>query len=463
MEILKRMFVAILVVTFALSAAPLAAFADTGDAAGANMNKDLLNKVDRLENRIKQLEMKPSGGEVVAPAPAYAPPSGSGFLKAAEDVQVSGYVDVSYGLNANIPSTGALNGINSDRAGVNQLHSFDRNNDSFVVNAFDLTLEKKAPETGGIGFRTDILFGEDAKFLNGATQGIASAAHAHGFKSIDSVGEDASGTTDLANDNNQSNVNIEQAYIELLAPYGNGIDFQFGKFVTLLGVETIDPRNNWLASRGILFNYAVPFTHTGVRATYDWNDKFRTVFGVNNGADLDINNNLNVSIEGQMSYKLTDRITLTQNIVVGEETPGGKDNGHDGETAITLDTIAGLKLTDKWLVNGESIWGKNGNGDWYGFGVWNRYEFNDWISFNQRFEWFNDSSGARLGYVDTATCPGGCGYDVYEMTFGMDFKVYQNLLTRLEYRFDRTPGTQRFDVDTNTDQNLFLAEMVYSF
>lgn len=464
MEILKRIFVAILVVTFALSAAPMAAFADTGDAANANVNKDLLNKVDRLENRLKQLEMKPTGAEMAAPA--YVPPSGGGFLKAAEDIQISGYLNTEWNINTNLPSTGALNGINSDRAGVNQLRSFDRNHNSFVVNALDLTLEKKAPETGGIGFRADLIFGEDAKFLNAATQGIAAAAHSHGL-ALNSEFDDDFEISDLsvldANDNNQSNVNINQAYIELMAPYGNGIDFYFGKFVTLLGVETIDPRGNWLASRGLIFNYGIPFTHTGVRATYNWNDKFKTVLGVNNGADQDIDNNVTKSAEAQMVYKLTDRITLTQNLVVGEETPSHTYNGHNGETGITLDTIAGIKLTDKWSSNLESVWGKNGVGDWYGIGVWNRYEFNDWISFNHRFEWFNDSSGGRLGFVDLDTCPGGCGYDAYEMTFGMDFKVYQNLLTRLEYRFDRTPGTTRFDVDTNTDQSTFLASLVYSF
>ncbi len=464
MEILKRIFVAILVVTFALSAAPMAAFADTGDAASAKVNKDLLDKVDRLENRLKQLEMKPTGAEMAAPA--YIPPSGSGFLKAAEDIQISGYLNTEWNINTVHPSTGGLNGINSDRAGVNQLRSFDRNHNSFVVNALDLTLEKKAPETGGIGFRADLIFGEDAKFLNAATQGIAAAAHSHDLTLNDTF-DDEFQTKDLTvnatNDNNQSNVNINQAYIELLAPYGNGIDIYFGKFVTLLGVETIDPRNNWLASRGLIFNYGIPFTHTGVRATYDWNDKFRTVLGINNGADQDIDNNVTKSVEAQMSYKLTDRITLTQNLIAGEETPDGKANGHSGTTGITLDTIAGIKLTDKWLVNGESVWGKNGGGDWYGFGVWNRYEFNDWISFNHRFEWFNDTSGARLGAVDLDTCPGGCGYYAYEMTFGMDFKVYQNLLTRLEYRFDRTPDTKRFDVDHNTDQNTFLASLVYSF
>ena len=52
METLKRFMLAILVVTFALSSTP-AAFADAG-AAGES-DKQLMNKMNRLENRIKQL------------------------------------------------------------------------------------------------------------------------------------------------------------------------------------------------------------------------------------------------------------------------------------------------------------------------------------------------------------------------------------------------------------------------
>ena len=106
------------------------------------------------------------------------------------------------------------------------------------------------------------MFGEDAKFLNRATLGAASAA-----------------STD------ENNVYIENAYGILRMPYGNGIDLYFGRFVTLVGVEVIESKDNWSASRGLLFNFGMAFAHTGLRVSYDWNDKFSTTVGINNGAD----------------------------------------------------------------------------------------------------------------------------------------------------------------------------------
>jgi len=432
MEILKRMLVSILVITFAMSAAPYA-LADAGDAA--KMNKQLMNKINRLENRIKQLEVRPTGvGMVAAP---YTPAEG-GVLRAAEDIQVSGYIETSYQLSPNIPSTGTTVGPNTNAAGVLALHGIDNIHNSFTVNALKLTLEKEAPETGGLGFRADLMFGEDAKFLNGATLGAA-AAH----------------------DGDQNNVYIENAYGILRAPYGNGIDIYFGRFVTLIGVEVIESKDNWSASRGILFNFGMPFAHTGLRAAYEWNDKFSTTVGINNGTDQDVDNNLSKSVEAKADYQLTDKISISQAINWGNDTPDSGPGGAHSGPNLTLDTILGVEVTDKWGLMVESLFGSNGTGDWYGIGIWNRYQFNDWIALSNRFEFFNDTSNARLGAIGGAKA-GDDGYDVWEITFGVDFSVYQNLMARLEYRLDSSPGKEVFDAD-NQEQNTFLAKLIYSF
>ena len=40
-----------------------------------------------------------------------------------------------------------------------------------------------------------------------------------------------------------------------------------GKFVTPIGAEVIESQDNWNYTRSILFGYAIPFYHVGVRAT----------------------------------------------------------------------------------------------------------------------------------------------------------------------------------------------------
>jgi hypothetical protein len=57
----------------------------------------------------------------------------------------------------------------------------------------------------------------------------------------------------------------QQAYVSLKLPADIVLDA--GKFVTNTGAEVIEAKDNWMYSRSILFGWAIPFTHTGVRAT----------------------------------------------------------------------------------------------------------------------------------------------------------------------------------------------------
>jgi hypothetical protein len=58
---------------------------------------------------------------------------------------------------------------------------------------------------------------------------------------------------------------IQQAY---LTATKDKLTFDFGKFVTPLGAEVIETKDNWNYTRGLLFTWAIPFTHLGARATY---------------------------------------------------------------------------------------------------------------------------------------------------------------------------------------------------
>ena len=46
--------------------------------------------------------------------------------------------------------------------------------------------------------------------------------------------------------------------------FSGGIDIKAGQFVTLEGAETIDPTTNYLYSHTYIFNFGIPFVHTGV-------------------------------------------------------------------------------------------------------------------------------------------------------------------------------------------------------
>jgi len=61
--------------------------------------------------------------------------------------------------------------------------------------------------------------------------------------------------------------NIEQAFISFKPPKGKGFQLDFGKFVTSAGAEVIETKDNWNYSRSILFAWAIPYYHFGVRTS----------------------------------------------------------------------------------------------------------------------------------------------------------------------------------------------------
>ena len=67
----------------------------------------------------------------------------------------------------------------------------------------------------------------------------------------------------------------------------NGVTIDMGKFVTWMGAEVIEASDNINASRSLLFGDAIPFGHTGVRATYTpFKDKWTVGLGVVNDNDF---------------------------------------------------------------------------------------------------------------------------------------------------------------------------------
>jgi hypothetical protein len=81
---------------------------------------------------------------------------------------------------------------------------------------------------------------------------------------------------------------IQQAYVSVLA--GSRLQLDAGKFVTPLGAEVIESQDNWNYSRSVLFGYAIPFYHVGLRATLPAGDKLSfagyLVNGWNNSSEI---------------------------------------------------------------------------------------------------------------------------------------------------------------------------------
>ena len=145
---------------------------------------------------------------------------------ARQGVKLSGYVDFGYSYNF----TGGGSGT-SDVSG--RFASDTAARGDFNLYAAKFTLERGlAPENRAqAGFRVDVMIGEDATYLANRN----AVANTRNYEQ------------------NSSALLLEQAYVSLRAPVGNGWDFQIGKFVSILGFEVIERPANLNITYGLLW------------------------------------------------------------------------------------------------------------------------------------------------------------------------------------------------------------------
>jgi hypothetical protein len=369
---------------------------------------------------------------------------------AQKGITLSGYVDTSYTEQFAGRGTGS-------GAGQAALRQFDTQNDNFNINAVKIALEKALPDKNewAAGFRIDTIYGADARYLGDA-----------GFQSPSPV--TGQGTPAAVNG---SGLALEQALVKFRIPVGNGLDIYAGKFVTFLGYEVIESPANPNFSRGLLFTNAIPLTHTGVYADYKFNDTFEAKFGVvdgwNNSQSYAVPNSDysfgGKSITGQLNINAPGKnANITQSFIY---TP--QDSG-PGEATGAVAGDGGVFVYDIW-GNWTPTFDKNGNttlgfnidyGDngksWYGLALYAQYKLTKVISLCARGEYLHGDAS-----LDPKFGAPGITSDDFSETLTASFAVWDNLLTRVEYRFDdlSNPGTG----GGSTVQNEISLEAVYSF
>jgi hypothetical protein len=327
----------------------------------------------------------PTNSTSTAPpaAPAAAPTWSVG------SIDFSGYVDGYYSYNANKP------GQNSTFGQVNQLYNFDDETNQFSLEAAKLTLNH---DPDPIGAHVDILFGRTNAFLHPATD-----------------------TTDNY---------IEQAYISIKPPKAKGFELDAGQFVTSAGQEVIETMNNWSYSHGILFGYAIPYYHFGLRTsmpvTKSWTAGFQVVNGWNNVID----NNGGVTI-GLTSSVVKPKYTWNLNYYTGPE----NSNTQKGYRNL-IDTTLLLTPSSKFSMYVNYDYGQNHapanqplfvhSPHWQGVAASARGQVTPKAALVARYEHFNDNQGFSTGTTQTLN----------EFTATYEYKWLAGLLMRTEYRRD---------------------------
>jgi hypothetical protein len=356
-------------------------------------------------------------GEPQAAAPAENP-----VLKFFAGTELSGFVDTYYSYNFNKPAAACTKV--GDVQVFNCLHNFDVAHNSFSLNLAELALEKKPTAESRGGFRVDLDYGSTANMV---------------------AAFDPGGTSIFQN--------IEQAYVSYLAPTSKGsLQLDFGKFVTMMGNEVIESKDNWNYSRGLLFALAIPYYHMGMRAVYSPNDKWTLQAHLVNGWNNVVDNNTGKSLGASVTYKPTGAVTIIENYMGGPEQPGTNTGWRH-----TSDTILSYTVNSQTSVALNYDYGHDGGTDqvWQGAAAYLKYQANDWFAVTPRYEYFND----RDGFATLTS------QNVQDFTLTAEFKHKDGVLMRIEYRGDFS-DTPFFIKETSTlkkNQQALTVGWVYAF
>jgi len=198
---------------------------------------------------------------------------------------------------------------------------------------------------------------------------------------------------------------IPEFYLSYVAPLGKGLRFDLGKFVTHLGYEVIGGYDGYNDnfSRGFVFGYGEPFTHTGGKASYSFNSRISSALLITNGGDAVTGLNGGVTFGGQLAAVPSKTTTLIFNFLHGPEQP---HNEHDQRSLYELigswKVIPRLNLAFDGLYADEDHAATDGSDAiWKGLAGYSKYTFTKQFSLAFRGEIFADTGGSRTGATQT--------------------------------------------------------------
>lgn len=348
------------------------------------------------------------------PAPAPAPLEG--IASVLRGSTVTGLVDTFYSYNINQP-------VNRS----SQFRLFDAATNQFSLNLVELGLVKTPDaSTSRLGYNITFGFGNAMNVVNSTDPaGLGFAQY------------------------------LKEAYGSYLFPVGKGLQMDFGKFVTPNGAEVIESNANWNYSRSLLFNFAIPFYHFGLRTKYAFNDKVAVTGYVVNGWN-NLVENYSSGKTGGLSFvwNPTKKWSFTENWMGGPgATPADANSWRNlSDTVITYSPTSKLSL----MANGDygrserpTAAGFNHSVDWSGVAGYVKYQVNPLYAFATRYEYYDDPDGFTTGgfspingatgtcFANSATCAfSGTPQHIHEVTGTVERRIAQHLITRLEFRHD---------------------------
>jgi hypothetical protein len=321
----------------------------------------------------------PAATQTPAAAPATpAPPAVSPFHQAGMDFSflLDGYADKNF---------------NNPPSGFNGLQNFDFRANTAHISFGKVTIDR-APAP--IGFHLDVGFGSTVKWISSTDRAP------EGFRYF------------------------EQAYVSVKPKSWKGLEIDLGKFTTSAGAEVIEANANWNYTRSLLFAWALPYYHFGVKTSIPigkFTGGFQVVQGWNNVYDN--NSAKTLGFTGAYAWK---KATWSNNYYVGPE----NTKTNDGIRHL-YDTTLLISQTEKLSYYFNFDYGQNGfkglpAAKWGGFAAATRYAITPKFAVSARGEYFDDAEGFSTGTTQ----------HLGEFTLTGEYIPFKYLITRAEFRND---------------------------
>ena len=301
----------------------------------------------------------------VALAQAARAPTLSQVLDAS-GISMSGYLDVGY-TRADKNIEGGVGGNPARPPRV-----FDNQNNSFDLHQFGLSVSKLPRQ--GFGGLVNVTAGSDAQVIHSFPEGTGAGT---------------------------SLFDVTQAYAQYAS---RELTLIAGKYATLHGTEVIWSPSNTNVSRSILFG-AIPFTHTGVRATWALSDTVSLIGGVNNGWDQLTDRNRDKTVELGATLNPIRPLNISISAYSGKE-PAGTGNG----TRTSINAVGSYNINRALSVGAELLnvsqdipvgGGATTSQKYTGLAGYGSYMFTPKLRGVARVEQFDDKDGFHFGIAGT--------------------------------------------------------------
>lgn len=369
-------------------------------------------RMERLEKENAELRKRLESVEMMMQKEGVTPAAGTQAVKALSEINISGFVTTSYFYDTSDPGDQKSNG-----------YLWNTSEDSFSINKVKLTLASAPVERSGdtwdAAYRASLIFGEDAPIVNTGLE-------------------------------NQGLEDLREAFVELNAPVGTGLNIRAGQLISLLNYESGDGgAANANFSQGYQWFYTGNGPSAGVQLGYtltDWLDvKVRVQNGLYAGP---IDNNSGKTYMGALGIKPLENLWFSL-------------IGFGGQESAALDLIggsllAGYQVTKPFGIGFEFDFFRFDpapapEADLWSVGTWLSYDFTEKVGLALRAEYLDDSDGFGIPNLAPGRRAGSAlmspdtDGDLSSVALTLNYKPVPNVKIQPEIRYDNTSYKDGFD------------------